>query len=384
MHVYGGSFDSARGLLYVGIENNAGSSSTGTLDVVGGTVNAGAELHIGAAIAAGARANGTFTLSGGTVTTDGQQDKNTGVRIGFASGGGQGRGTFTMTNGVLTVWTNGLAGQAPLAYPYREPISGFTIGEVRRDDTSSTNIAWGSATISGGTITNSGTFAIGVNGGGTGTLVQTGGTIVHAPESVNFAQWITVIGYGCGTNTYSGAGNGTYEMYGGSYVTPNQVFVGGVPTNIQPFARGGTVGLLKIVGGNLRCSNTVYVGANGSGSLLIGSNGVLTCGNMVLSNNTASKLRFEVAPDGTVGQLVVTNKLTIASGAKLEVYVPRSYCPDVALKVLILATCATRDGAFANPPDVTVSNYPGATVVQTTTNIQVLIPSRRGTIMIIR
>jgi T5SS/PEP-CTERM-associated repeat protein len=229
--------------------------------------------------------------------------------------------------------------------------------------------AKGTLNLSGGHLRNDYQMAIGINGA-TGIVNQTGGAITHLTTDTN---QMTYIGYGYGTNAYTGAGYGLYHLSGGTFATRQRVFVGGVPTNFQWYAKPGAIGLLKVTGGSFTASNTVYLGANGSGTMLIGSGGVVRCSDLVVSNNPMGKLQFDFGADGSVGQLIVTNRLTIAATAKLEVNVPTAYVAE-GRKVFTLATFKTRDGTFA---DITITNYvPQPYVEQTPTNLLLHIPPR--------
>ena len=283
-----------------------------------------------------------------------------------------------MSNGVMVI-TAGGSGQ-PVQYPpgvapWGWPVSGLLVGMVCAsnggDDTNAESRARGTINLQGGTITNNYHLILGANGG-TGTVIQSGGNMIHRPVDTNR---ITIIGYGYGTNSYSGAGHGTYEMSAGTFATPARVFVGGVSTNIQWYAKPGAVGMLKVAGGSFTCSNTVYVGDNGIGMLVIGANGTVTVGNLEVTNAT-STMRFEFGPEG-IGTLVVTNELRVSSASKLEV----NLGPYPGTGLIKLLDCKTRSGAFA-ATNITIVGA-GALVDQTLDeDIYVRIAS--GTLILIR
>lgn len=179
--------------------------------------------------------------------------------------------------------------------------------------------------------------------------MQTGGSICHKP-SYNRADRFTIIGYGSGTNSYFGGGNGTYAMSGGTYYTPNRVFVGGVPADIQSFSIGGAVGDLTISGGTLTVDDIMMVGGNGKGTLTIGEAGICSVENLVLTNNTQSTLRFELGANG-VGSLSASDTVSISDGAKLEVDAT-AYTGNASWIKLI--DCVTRTTDFA-PEDITLT-----------------------------
>ena len=324
------------------------NGGTGTVNVLSGKLRT-SNVQCGNSAGAGGPATGTFNLFGGWADLAGQA-----TRFGYGDQTGIGIGTANLTNGLLTTSYGGAAPTMAVGNSLR---SGTGVGVMN---------------ISGSTVwTNTPPLIVGFRsdytGSASGTVNQTGGRVVCLAYSYGDAM-----GFG------GRGGWGQYLMSGGSFVSKQAIHVGGsgllASTNTS-------WGLLKVTGGSFVVSNTLYVGAAGTGTVTVGSAGVLRCSDLVLSNNTSSTLRFEVATDGTVGQLVVTNMLTIASGSKLEVYVPKSFI-DMPTLTLTLATCRTNVGSFA---DVAVSNYPLATVLQTTTNIQVLITRRpRGSMFIVR
>jgi len=317
------------------------------VEVAGGTLDAGSGFVIGYAENASGGGNGVglASITGGRVA-----EGYWGVFIGRGRVGGVANGSLTITNGLLDI-TSSADPEATGTVAGNGAYSGLAVGAINPNEAVASSQARGTLTLSGsGVITNAGVLVVGVNGG-TGTVTQTGGKIVHAPSGGVAVSKLTVLGYGYGASGAVGGGLGTYEMSGGSYYTPNMVFVGGVPTNLLSYSRSGGVGVLKVSGGSFTVTNnTLTVGGYGTGTLTIGSNGVCFAKDIVLTNNTQSTLRFELGASG-VGTLKASGSLTIASGAKLEVD-SRSYRGS-AVRIK-LADCATRTTSF-NPANITVT-----------------------------
>ncbi len=365
----------AGGTYYVGdgmtVGYNAGYSSavasTGVLEVTGGTLNAGAGFNMGVSQQGTTVANGYVNIYGGQVV-----EGYWGVFVGRCRSlgvGGTGRGHLMITNGLLNITGTAFTGTGG-----NNDHSGLAIGDIYDADNSANGSAWGYATVSGsGIITNVGVLVIGVNGG-TGTLMQTGGKIVH--NASGDSRRFTILGYGTGATTYYGGGNGTYEMYGGTYYTPNNVYVGGVPTNVQSYSRSGGVGFLKVAGGSFTVTNnTLMVGGNGTGTLTLGSNGVCFARTIIFTNNTQSTLRCELGAEG-LGTLTASSNLVICAGAKLEVNTTAYQGKAVWVK---LADCVTRTGSF-DPANITITGL--GEVKQDRNNDQdVWLFFRRGTMI---
>lgn len=328
---------------------NSGSiagCSTGLAEISSGSIWLSGNLNVGTAEAStNYAAVGTMNILGGTVFAH----TLSGVWVGWGRNGGSAEGTLNVSGGVLRV-SNSQAFYYPAGPPSYAgfPVCGLTIGMISMgnltDDTNQYTRARGTLNLSGGIVSNLYQLAIGVNGA-TGTVNQTGGIMRHLPADTNR---ITMIGYGFGTNSYSGAGKGTYNMSGGTFTTPQRVFVGGVPTNVHWFAKSGATGLLRIAGGSFIVSNTVYVGENGSGTVTLGSNGVLTVGNLIATTAT-SRLRFELGASG-LGTFTVTNELRVSSATRLEVDLT-GFPPAPSTKLL---NCRTRSGSI-DPANITIT-----------------------------
>ncbi len=340
------------GYMNVGDGVTAGSKgawgwATGTVEVTAGTLETGAGLVLGAGetTSEGGDVWGEANISGGRVS-----ESYWGVFVARSRNGGRAFARMTITNGLLDIISSALPA-ATGGVADSGCYAGLAVGANYVNDTHASASALGELILSGsGIITNAGVFVVGVNGG-TGTVTQTGGALVHAPagDASQQARKMTVLGYGFGTGAFGG-GHGTYELSGGTFSTPSRVFVGGVPTNVLSYARAGCSGLLYINGGSFSVTNnTLMVGGNGAGKLTVGASGVCFAKDIVLTNNTQATLRFELGSAG-VGMLKAGGNLAISSGAKLEVDASKYVGRPEWLK---LAACATRTGSF-DPADITV------------------------------
>ncbi len=219
-----GSFN-AGGRLYVGGHNDDASSGTGTFNMnTSGSLTAG-ELHVGNGhggeenpastavfnLDAGTvitdswtmigrqGATGTFNMSGGELRKQG--DGN--LIVGDSNGG---QGTFVQTGGAVNV----NEGEVWIAQG-----GGGTTGTYTISDGSLTVDNWmavgregavGELNIEGGTITKTGdgNLVLGTGATGMGTITQTGGTI-----SVNSETWLA-------EDALGGVGTGVYALEGGT------------------------------------------------------------------------------------------------------------------------------------------------------------------------
>ena len=167
-------------------------------------------------------------------------------------------------------------------------------------------------------------------GAGTGLYVQDGGETYLDQRTVYTFNAVTAVGMlgGKGALVVS---NGTFT------VAQSKMFVGGclaseIPChdNIQGSnkrvewtARGlpkdahDAQGKVTVVDGTLSAAGDVIVGSDGAGEIeMIGSSGTFTAGNLVLSNATASVVRFTADASG-VSPVNVAGKLAVTDGAEV-------------------------------------------------------------------
>ena len=216
--------------------------------------------------------------------------------------------------------------------------------------------AIGEIIMCGGTVTNSGQFAIGAGVGGTGTVIQTGGVMRQGMGWPGVSCYPMTLGWG--------GGCGTYHLASGLFESGKPVYVGGITASDlgyvpgQPSFMSNAVGVLRIDGGLFTITEAnLYLGSFGSGTLVIGAQGSCSAKDIVLRDNTSSTLRFEFGTDGG-GTLTAEGSLQVGPGAKLEVDTT-AYRGSASHHRLI--GCATRTGSFA-PEHISITG-PG-TVAQ--------------------
>jgi len=228
------------GTLAIGQHLEIGTnSSTGTLNIDGGTVTTGNWTEIGN----GVGCTGTLNMSGGKLTKTGPEH--------LIVGANGANGFANITGGALDVnneiWVgNGGGSNGKLT---------FSAGTI-------TNNSWvaigrlggtlGTLEMSGGTWNKTGGGQFIVADGATGVAKVSGGTI-----NINNDVWV---GEG-------GAANGTLEISGaGTIVTNGWVAIG----------RSGGTGTVKVTGGTWTKNNDTrfIIGANGPGSMTV-SNGLV-------------------------------------------------------------------------------------------------------------
>lgn len=128
-------------------------------------------------------------------------------------------------------------------------------------------------------------------------------------------------------------GTGRMTVSSGSATVTYQTFVGGaykrdlehttIRADYYPVVANAATGTLVVVGGSFSCDGTggrVIVGADGVGTLEIGGAGKFSCRDLVLSNNVASVLQFDLpATRRDIAWSAVCTNLVITSGAKLTI-----------------------------------------------------------------
>ena len=202
-------------------------------------------------------------------------------------------------------------------------------------------VGYGNATVSpgcpfegamyvAGTVTNDqGCTVIGA-GAGTGFYVQDGGETYLNQRAVYGFKAVTAVGMLGGKGALI-VSNGTFT------VAQSKMFVGGCLASEIPCHDNATThaqvnwtarglptdahdaqGKVAVVGGTLSAGGDVIVGSDGAGEIeMIGSSGTFTAGSLVLSNATASVVRFTadaagVSPVNVAGKLDVTDGTEVA------------------------------------------------------------------------
>jgi hypothetical protein len=220
-------------------------------------------------------------------------------------------------------------------------------------------------------------------GQNTGRVLMTGGTFTHKGDY--FSKRPTLIGWAGGV--------GDFIVSNGVFSTKQDVYVGGVETNILAWggadAKGQFYGSRHNARGTITvaaadaskpCSFTttgsMVVGMDGSGSLVLGEAGSLNVGDLVLSNQTASAVSFRLGATSTAS-ITASGSLTVAKGAKLHV--------DASAftgKAVHLIRANGLNGAFADEDIELVTPPNGGRIVQGSSGVR-YVPNR-GTIIILR
>ena len=187
----------------------------------------------------------------------------------------------------------------------------------------------GAMYVSGSVTNEYGNTAIGW-GAGDGLYVQNGGN-TYLKHTITYSATPTaVIGLGGGIGRLV-VSNGVFNIARG------KLFVGGCPyediqcfhnsshTNMAwkptgvPANNHDAQGTIVVAGGEFRANGSVTLGADGTGVVeMDGSLGTFTAASMVLSNATASVVRF-VADASGFSPVNVTGELAVSDGASVEV-----------------------------------------------------------------
>ncbi len=227
------------------------------------------------------------------------------------------------------------------SFSYTGVCAGIILGDAQQyeSDVDGYNRYFGVMNVSGGLVKGAGPayFLLGFGRGAEGRLVQTGGEISwDCGSTYDGKAYRSCVGVG----VFGGAG--TWVISNGTATVKNRFFVGGAVTNeferceggkafftAPPLAfSGGAVGTMVVAGGTTKLNNGLFVGSDGAGMVEFAPawqddagnivTGRLVVSEMVLSNQTASVLKFDLSDLGTA-TLAVENRLTFSPGAELVV-----------------------------------------------------------------
>lgn len=351
--------------LNVGGYQNKGC---GVLNIEGGRVDAGAGIAL--CRAAGSKGGvGELNLSGGELSGFGKTS-GYGILVARSDGvGGESRAYLRISGGLLDIGRYNV-------WNANDQQQGIVLGLMA---TNVGNTAWGEVYVSGGTVTNAGQFILGAGYGATGLVYQTDGAV---------RQGMGYAGVNCRPMTIGwGGGYGRYTLSGGTFVSAMPVYVGGLTTTDLGYTPKSdtfvfvkdSVGTLRIEGGSFIVTNqNLCLGRNGSGTLIIGTNGLCSAKNIILTNNTQSTLRFELGAN-SLGTLTASSNLLIYAGAKLEVDTQAYHGDDVWVK---LVDCVARTGSF-DPANITVTG-PGEVKQDRNNDQDIWLYFQRGTLFSIQ
>jgi autotransporter-associated beta strand protein len=207
-----GAIYSTSGNIWIpaGVNNNTNSTTSGTLNEAGGSVDCALKINVGSADTSFTNLVGTVNLNGGTMTTHGVNWWDGGVRIG-ANGG---RGTFNLNGGTLTtlhVYTetnNGTGGTS---------IFNFNGGTLKAR--ASYNVPW--SAFFGGFQDNSDGRCL------TAAYVQAGGAIIDTAGFDNYIGQPLLTGTNITDGGLTKNGNGQLEINNTNTFTGPMVVNGG-------------------------------------------------------------------------------------------------------------------------------------------------------------
>ena len=295
---------SATAILWVG------GSSTGTLNVTGGSVQSGASY-----LGYNAGSLGTATVSSGTWANNSSRD----LIVGYS-----GTGTLTVTGGYVSNGSGyigrqgGGVGTAMVSSGTWANASNLSVGE---QGTGTLNVTGGyvsagsggaylgynpggvgTATVSSGTLASAGNLTVGPQG--TGTLNVTGGYVNNASG---------YIGYNVG-------GVGTANVSSGTWANSGDLVVGASGTGTLTMSGG-----LVSVSGTLSQGTSGTINLNSGGTLQIGVGGTTgVLGVSTLTNN--GTLVFNRSDDSTYsGSITGSGSVTKQGGGRLTLAGPDAY-----------------------------------------------------------
>jgi len=346
------------GLFMAGHQNNARA----VMDIDGGRVDAGG----GVTMCRSLTSIGSFAelnLNAGEL--------NCGKRIGYGISLARAENTTGAAHAALNV-SGGLLDISRTMWYGSGARNGIVMGAV---GAAAGGASLGEMTVSGGTVTNSGQFMLGTGLGGTGIVSQTAGDIRQGMGRPGVTCYHMTIGWG--------GGYGSYTLSGGTFISAKNVYLGGVsasdlghtPTGIV-FADN-SVGVLRVDNGSFAVTNAnLYLGNYGKGTLILGSNGLCSARDVILTDNTQSTVRFEFGTEG-VGLLSAIDTLTISANARLEVDTTVYQGGSTWIKLM---ECASRSTSFA-PENIVVA---GQGVIRQDRDEDIWLYIVRGTLIMLR
>ena len=362
----------------------AGATAELTIEAGGKFALNQGQMYVGDDVCGG---RSVLNIDGKSVTTSVYESSNA---YGFGVGCKNGLGELNVTGGKLDVGNYGFfigcLGYATADAEYRTtPCCPTGVVNISRGDVRVYGYGWHYAAFPCGLLIGNGLFApkradvrsasrfrgeLNLTGGS--LLTSVGATVVGggpADGELNVAGGtFSQNGYNAFNELVSHCplvigmegGTGRMTVSAGSATVTYQTFVGGalkkdlehtsINANYYPVVANAATGTLAVVGGSFLCNGTsghVIVGADGVGTLEIGGTGVFGCRDLVLSDNVASVLRFDLpATRRDIAWSAACTNLVITSGAKLTVDASKFTGVQVPLTKL-LTVRGTVTGAFA-------------------------------------
>ncbi len=250
--------------------------------------------------------------------------------------------------------TGGSMSLSSWGWHYMGMVCGLVVGDGTRINKSNADVlaksqCIGHYNLSGGKLEILRGACVVGGGVGTGTFNHSGGTYYHnATDTYQGTPGAFPLVIGMGLR-----GRGTWTMTGGTTDIRNHVYVGGAERedlkhNPAPSANAfpdgdGCTGILDVSNGTFVTTKDLYVGAKGTGTLVLRPTGTIQAEHVVLSNGVASVLRPVVEGTAT-GLLKATGDLVITDGARIEIDAT-GMSPNAPLYTR-LATAGNIVGAF--------------------------------------
>jgi hypothetical protein len=275
-----GSGSLSGGSLIADGNETVGFSTTGSFVQTGGTNSVGSSLYIGSNF--GGR--GTYSMTNGVLAISAD------LQVGYATG----IGTFVQTGGAVSVGGNAIFGSAS------NGAAAFNLGGGTFQVTGNTSLpANGTMTISGGQfLMPGGTLAIGTDN--PGAFTQSGGT-------VQIGTFIAGSGAGAGSATlFGGTFNATSIVLGNNGSSFGSFTQAGGTANIASDAYVGSVGngVFTCSGGShtISGSNGLFIGdqAGSSGTAILEGGQFVTKGHMYVGNSGLGKVQMSVSSTASV------------------------------------------------------------------------------------
>lgn len=251
--------------------------------------------------------------------------------LGYATSDAENRTTASCPTGVVNISRGDVR-----VYGYGWHYAGFPCGLLvgdglmapKRADVRASSWFRGELNLTGGSLTTSVGATVVGGGSADGELNVAGGTFTQ--NGYNVFEPLTCY---CPLIVGMEGGVGQMTVSSGSATVKYKTFVGGAlkvelqHTSINaacyPVVPKAATGTLAVVGGSFLCDKDggdVIVGSDGVGTLELGGTGTFGCRDLVLSNQVASVLKFDLpATHRDIGWNAVCTNLVITSGAKLTI-----------------------------------------------------------------
>ena len=251
--------------------------------------------------------------------------------LGYATSDAENRTTASCPTGVVNI-SRGDVRVHGYGWHYAGFPCGLLVGDglmaPKRADVRATSRFCGELNLTGGSLTTDVGATVVGGGSADGELNVAGGTFTQ--NGYNAFEQLKCY---CPLIVGMEGGVGRMTVSSGSATVKYKTFVGGAlkvelqHTSINaacyPVVPKAATGTLAVVGGSFLCDKDgghVIVGSDGVGTLELGGTGTFGCRDLVLSNQVASVLKFDLpATHRDIGWNAACTNLVITSGAKLTI-----------------------------------------------------------------